>query len=203
MIENMTTESNQAEVKKSQPVKRAVSFLILLVVIIISVGLFFIVQRYPDKVEELANFGYLGVFIISLLSSATLILPVPGVLVLFPLVVALNPVLVALAASTGGIIGEISGYMAGYSGRGMVNIVNSGRMYNRVERWMWRWGAWTIFVFAATPLLVFDLAGVIAGAIRYPLWKFLLIGWLGKSLKFVVLVFAMVWGWETLLRYFG
>ncbi len=140
MIENMTTESNQAEVKKSQPVKRAVSFLILLVVIIISVGLFFIVQRYPDKVEELANFGYLGVFIISLLSSATLILPVPGVLVLFPLVVALNPVLVALAASTGGIIGEISGYMAGYSGRGMVNIVNSGRMYNRVERWMWRWG---------------------------------------------------------------
>jgi uncharacterized protein (UPF0333 family) len=60
MIENMTTESNQAEVKKSQPVKRAVSFLILLVVIIISVGLFFIVQRYPDKVEELANLATWG-----------------------------------------------------------------------------------------------------------------------------------------------
>ena len=43
----------------------------------------------------------------------------------------------------------------------------------------------------------------LTGAIRYPLWKFLLIGWLGKSLKFVVLVFAMVWGWETLLRYLG
>ena len=203
MIENMATKSNQAEVKKESWLKkRAIFFLMLLLVIAISVGLFFFAQRYPDKLEELAGLGYLGVFIVSLVSSLTVILPVPGVLVIFPLVLALklNLILVVLAGSTGGIIGEMSGYVAGYSGRG---ITNGGRMYHRVEGWIGRWGTWTIFLFAAVPLMPFDIAGIVAGALRYPLWKFLLVGWLGKSLKFSTLVFAVVWGWETLLRYLG
>jgi membrane protein YqaA with SNARE-associated domain len=125
---------------------------------------------------------------------------VPGVLVLFPLVASLNPVLVALAGSTGGIIGEISGYMAGYGGQG---IANKGKMYQRVEGWMKKWGVWTIFIFAFAPFLLFDIAGVVAGALRYPLWKFLVVGWVGKSLKYIGLVYAMAWGWESLLRFFG
>jgi membrane protein YqaA with SNARE-associated domain len=167
-------------------------------VIALSVGLFIFVRAYPDKVKQLAGFGYLGVFVVSLVSSATVVLPVPGVLVAFPLVTALNPVLVALAASTGGIFGEITGYMAGVGGHG---IAHGSDMHLRAERWMKRWGGWTIFFFAVGP--VFDIAGVVAGAFRYPLWKFILIGWVGKSIKFIALVYAMVWGWEALLRYIG
>ncbi len=197
----ITTENNQTGLKKEgQFKKRAISFLMIFFVIALSVGLFFFLRSYPDKVKQLAGFGYFGVFVVSLVSSATVILPVPGVLVAFPLVTALNPALVALAASTGGIFGEITGYMAGYGGHG---ITHGSEMHLRAERWMKRWGSWTIFLFAAVPLVPFDIAGVIAGALRYPLWKFLLIGWVGKSIKFIALVYAMAWGWEALLRLFG
>lgn len=185
--------------KKSWLRQRLVPILALLLVVVITVGLFVFTQRYPEIVDKFGDLGYLGVFVGSLISSATVVLPVPGVLVLFPLVVNLNPVLVALAGSTGGIVGEISGYMAGYGGQG---VANKGKMYERVEGWMKKWGVWTIFVFAFAPFLLFDIAGVVAGALRFPLWKFLVVGWVGKSLKYIGLVYAMAWGWESLLRFF-
>jgi membrane protein YqaA with SNARE-associated domain len=198
----MKSDSSRNEKAGKQPGwlgKRLVPILMLILVIAITVGLFVFAQCYPDKVKEFGNLGYLGVFIASLVSSLTVILPVPGVLVVFPLVTNLNPFLVALAGSTGGIIGEITGYMAGYSGQGMAN---KGKMYERVELWMKRWGMWTVFAFAFAPFLPFDVAGIVAGAMRYPLWKFLIVGWIGKTLKYIGLVFAAFWGWEYLLRYF-
>jgi len=186
--------------KKGELKKRIIAILAVLLVIAVSVGLFIFSQRYPDKVKEFGSYGYLGIFIGNLISSATVILPVPGVLVLFPLVINLNPLLVALVGATGGIIGEITGYMAGYGGQA---IINKGKMYQRVEGWMKKWGVWTIFVFAFAPFLLFDIAGLVAGALRYPLWKVMRVGWIGKSLKYIGLVYAAVWGWQTLLRFFS
>ncbi len=197
----MKSDNSRNEKAGKQPGwlrKRIVPLLMLILVIAITVGLFIFAQRYPEKVEEFGNLGYLGVFIASLVSSLTVILPVPGILVVLPLVTNLNPFLVALAGSTGGIIGEITGYTAGYSGQG---IVNKGKMYERVERWMKRWGIWTVFAFAFVPFLPFDIAGVVAGVLRYPLWKFLIVGWIGKTVKFIILVLTAFWGWEFLLRY--
>ncbi|MDO8577554.1 MAG: VTT domain-containing protein [Dehalococcoidales bacterium] len=197
----MTAVNNQPGVeKKGQTGKRVLAFAMVFFTIAITVGLFVFAQRYPDKVKELAGLGYIGVALISLVSSATIILPVPGVLVAFPLVATLNPVLVALAASTGGIFGEISGYTAGFGGHGLTH---GSEIHMRAEGWMKRWGSLTIFLFAAVPLVPFDIAGVVAGALRYPLWKFLLVGWLGKSIKFIALVYAFIWGWDFILRYVG
>jgi len=193
---NNNTEADPRKKRK----RRLLPILIIILVILLSVGLFLFAQRFPDKVKEFGNYGYLGVFIGSLISNATIILPVPGVLVLFPLVANLNPILVALAGSTGGIIGELSSYMAGFGGQAMVD---KGRIYQRVEGWMRKWGGWTIFVFAFAPIVPFDVAGLVGGAMRYPLWKFLLIGWIGKSLKYIWLVYAAAWGFNTLLRFFG
>ena len=191
-------DANDKPAKKSQAGKRVIAFAMVFFTIALTVGLFVFVQRYPDKVKELAGLGYIGVAIISLVSSATIILPVPGVLVAFPLVTTLNPVLVAIAASTGGIFGEISGYMAGFGGQ---ELTHTGGIQMRAKRWMQRWGSLTIFLFAAVPLVPFDIAGVVAGALRYPLWKFLLVGWLGKTIKFIALVYAFIWGWDFILRY--
>jgi membrane protein YqaA with SNARE-associated domain len=200
-MSNATDPDDRTQVKKGGWLRqRLVPILTLLLVVVITAGLFILTQRNPEIVKKFGNLGYLGVFIGSLVSSATVILPVPGVLVLFPLVANLNPVLVALAGSTGGIIGEITGYMAGYGGQG---IANKGKMYKRVEGWMKKWGVWTIFVFAFAPFLLFDVAGMVAGALHYPLWKFLLVGWVGKSLKYIGLVYAMAWGWKFLLHYIG
>jgi len=172
----------------------------LLLVIAITASLFVFARRYPEKIKEFDNYGYLGIFLINVVSNATVIVPVPGILLTFPLVTTLNPIWMALVGSTGGIIGEITGYMAGYGGRGMIP---TGRLYERVEGWMKRWGAWTVFVFASAPFLPFDVAGMVAGVLRFPLWKFLFFGWIGKSIKYTILMLAVAWGWGLVLRYLG
>ena len=183
--------------RRGQVRGKIIPLLTILLVVAISVSLFL----YQDRVAELGHYGYLGAFLVSLVSSATVILPLPGIVVLFALGAALNPVLIGLTGATGGIIGEMTGFMAGYGGREMVQ--RRGQAYARAENWMRRWGGWAVFAFAAVPLPVFDVAGVVAGVLGYPLWKFLLIGWVGKSIKYVFLVLAGAWGWEAMLRYFG
>jgi membrane protein YqaA with SNARE-associated domain len=177
--------------------KRIIPILVVLLAVAITVVLFL----YRDKVVALGNYGYLGAFLVCLISNTSIILPVPGIVVLFALGTTLNPVLVALAGAAGGTIGEITGFMAGYGGRGIVR--GSGRMYTLAENWMKRWGGWAIFVFAVFPIPILDIAGVVAGVLRYPLWKFLLIAWPGKSLKYIILVLAGAYGWQAVLRFLG
>jgi len=98
-----------------------------------------------------------------------------------------NPVFVALAAGTGGAIGELSGYMAGFSGQA---IVENTQTYNRVLPWVEKYGSWTILVLSAIPNPFFDLAGIAAGVAKIPIWKFLLFCWVGQILKMALFAFA-------------
>jgi len=172
--------------------KNFIPLLALLLVIAITVGLFL----YRGRVAELEDYGYLGAFLVSLVCNATLILPVPGLLILVALGSIFHPVGVGLAGGIGAAIGEITGYMAGYSGRG---IAQRSKMYNRVEGWMRRWGTMTIFIFSLVPFFPFDLAGIAAGVLRFPLWKFFLLCWLGRTLLYIGAALAGAWGWEAVL----
>jgi membrane protein YqaA with SNARE-associated domain len=155
---------------------------------------------FRDKISGLGNYGYLGAFLVSLITSATIVLPVPGIVVLFALGATLNPVLVGLVAAFGSIIGEMTGFVVGYGGSEAIPQKN--KVYLRLEGWMKRWGSWAVFVIAATPLPLFDVAGLISGALHFPLWKFFLAGWAGKSIKLVLLVVAGAWGWQTVINWF-
>jgi membrane protein YqaA with SNARE-associated domain len=186
--------------KQGWPKKRLLPLLILLLTIGVTVGLFLFARRYPEKIEEFKTYGYLGDFIVCLISNATVILPVPGILIFIPLAHTLNPVLVGLVGATGGVIGEVTGYMAGYGGQG---VARRGRMYDRVENWMKKWGVWVVFIFAAAPFLPVDVAGMVAGALRFPLWKYMVAVWVGKSIKYVVLMLLAAWGWQAVLHFFG
>ena len=108
--------------------------------------------------------------------------------------------MVGLAGGVGAGIGEIVGYMAGYSGRGIVKI---NKIYLRFVGWMKRWGALAVFVFSSAPVF-FDLAGIAAGVLHLPLWKFILATWLGRTLNYIVFIsLVAVWGWDAALLYFG
>ena len=195
------SHDKQVELERQERLKkRVIPWLTLLLVTAVSIGLFVFSQRYPEVMEEFENYGYLGAFLLCMVSNATVILPVPGILLFLPIVTAFNPVLLGLIGATGGIIGEITGYMAGYSGSVMIQ---DSRVYTRMEGWMRRWGAWAVFIFAAVPLLPLDVAGIVAGAIRFPLWKFLLVAWVGKSLKYIGLLVAGYYGLELVLPYFS
>ncbi len=155
---------------------------------------------YRDVVARFESWGYLGAFLIGLITNATIILPVPGIILLFALGVSLNPVLVGVTGAAGGTIGEMSGYLMGYGGQGFIK---DNKFYRRAERWMKRWGSATIFVFALVPFLPIDVAGIIAGTLRFPVWKFLVMCFLGKALLYIGLTLATAWGWQTIPGWFA
>jgi len=177
--------------------KKFIPLLALLLVIAITVGIFYFYKQDPDMVKKFKSYGYLGAFLISLTFNATLILPAGNILIIsvFGAIPALSPVVVGLVGGAGAAIGEITGYMAGYSGRGLAQ---RSKMYNRVEGWVKKWGAMTIFIMAVVPF-VFDLAGIAAGVLRFPFWKFFLLCWLGRTILYIVVALLGAWGWEAVL----
>lgn len=147
-----------------------------------------------DKTAALAAYGYPGIFVLSILANATIVLPAPGLALVFAFAGKLSWIGVGLAAGAGATLGELSGYLAGVSGQA---IIENRALYDRFERYMKRYGGLTITVLAFLPLPVFDLAGVAAGALRMHVLKFL--GWcfLGKVPKMLLIAYAGAYsiGW--------
>jgi uncharacterized membrane protein YdjX (TVP38/TMEM64 family) len=94
---------------------------------------------------------------------------------------------VGLAAGAGAAIGELIGYLAGYSGQGLVQ---DSPAYGRIAPWVNRWGALAIFVFAAIPNPFFDVAGIAAGMFRMPMYKFIPACLAGQTVKMLGFAYA-------------
>lgn len=152
---------------------------------------------FRSHLQELAGYGYLAVFVVGLVSNATIILPIPGLAVSSLLGGVFNPWLVGLVGGLGQALGELSGYMVGYSGQALVD---KNPTYHRLSGWMRRHGMLTIFLLALVPNPLFDLGGIAAGALRFPVWKFLASCMAGKVIKNAAFALAGYYGLETLLR---
>jgi uncharacterized membrane protein YdjX (TVP38/TMEM64 family) len=155
----------------------------LIVVIAISVYIFSI----RDEAEKLALYGYPGIFLLSFLAYATVLLPAPGVAVVFAMGAIFHPLGVAVAAGSGAALGEISGYLAGFSGQA---VIERADIYAQLTQWMTRNGSLTILVLSAFPNPFFDLAGVAAGALKMPVFRFLFWCWIGEMIKMLIFAYA-------------
>ena len=149
------------------------------VIILCFMGLSFGLLRLFPNPEEFARYGYIGVFLATLLSSATIVVPAPGIAVVLAAATTWNPALVAVVASIGGTLGELTAYYVGRGGRTII-IRQYQAGYEKAEDWMNRYGGLTIFVFALVPVFIFDLVGVAAGTLRFPIQKFILFCWAGR-----------------------
>jgi membrane protein DedA with SNARE-associated domain len=191
----MAGASNSA-IQTTDTRKRVLSILsrvgAFLFAVAITVGIYY----FKDSFRHLASLGYIGIFFLSILANATIILPAPGLAFVFGMGAVFNPFFVALAAGAGAAIGELSGYLAGYSGQ---TIIQRTRYEQQLEGWMRKYGGRTILIFAFIPNPLFDIAGMIAGMLKMPLWKFLLFCWIGKTLKMLLFAYAGSWSipWLT------
>ena len=166
--------------------------LLLALAIIITVGLLYL--RYPNFFENLkdyankgALFGYGATFVISVLLNATVIIPVSNMTIIAGLGAILPlPWLVGLVGGLGAGIGEMTGYVVGRSGR---DLLAKNKMYTRVERWVNKRGWIAVFILSTFPF-VFDVVGIIAGAMRMPPWRFFLACWLGRTVSYVVAAYV-------------
>lgn len=139
-----------------------------------------------DKFIHLQGLGLVGLFLLSVIGNATIILPMPVVLTAFVGGSLFNPLLVTLVISFGATIGELTGYLAGISGQ---NIIDNDPKFVKIRKWMDKYGLWTIFILAAVPNPLFDLAGIVAGAYKISVIKYLLVVFLGKIIKFGLIAF--------------
>jgi membrane protein YqaA with SNARE-associated domain len=144
------------------------------------IGLTVLIYSYSDKIEAFKSYGYPGIFLVTLLSNATLLLPAPGVAFVFAMGNLLNPFGVALAASCGGALGEFSGYLAGFSGQAIIERMD---LYRKIEPFVTKYGGFAVLIFAAIPNPFFDLAGIAAGGMKMPIHRFLIFVWVGQLFK--------------------
>jgi len=159
------------------------------VALLLALAISVLIFVYRERMAEFSSYGYLGLFLVSVVGNATVLLPVPSLAATFITGGIFNPLLVGIVSGAGMAIGELSGYMAGYGGGAIVEAKDQGR-YARLESWMRRYGSLTIFVLSVIPNPIFDLAGIAAGMLHFPLWRFLLICFLGKTIKGIALAFA-------------
>ena len=154
------------------------------------VALIAVLFIFRDLVKNLEEFGYVGIFLISIATNATIIFPLPGVAFTTAMGAIFNPLGVAISAGFGAAIGELTGYMAGFSGQG---VVERSARYNHLTTWMkthqnLAYGA--ILLLAIIPNPLFDLAGMASGALKLPLWKFLIACSIGKIIKMLMFAYA-------------
>ena len=170
--------------------------------LVLVIGLIILIIWQRDNIASFAfwlakhpELKYVGIFVISAAASATLVIPIPG-LAMTSLIGTLavsswDPLLIGISSGLGATIGETTGYLLGYSGR---MAIPDNRTYERVVGWMRRWGSLTIFLLALLPNPLFDVAGLAAGVLKYPLWKFLLIGAAGRLPKHILFSYLGYWG---------
>ncbi len=166
----------------------------IVLIVALSLGLSFLFQRLIARFDlqkyDFAHLAYAIVFATALISNLTIIAPVPfAVSIMIAAAAKWNPALIALAASIGGALGELSGYYAGYLGK-RIALSDSMIGYRSIERWVRHYGFWAIFVLAFQPIIPFDIGGLVAGAVRMPMHQFLPALWAGNFPKYLILTYA-------------
>ena len=147
--------------------------------------------------------GYGAAFVINLLTSATVVIPAPGFASVILMARELDPFILGVSAGIGGTLGELSGYWVGHQGG---RVLHRSGIYRLIRRLMRRRGALVLLVTGLLPFLPVDAAGLIAGATRYPIPKFLVYLGIGKVVMTTVILYiaAQAFEWaEPYLRWLG
>ncbi|MCH9038154.1 MAG: VTT domain-containing protein [Chloroflexi bacterium] len=169
------------------PIAAALSFSVLIA---------FLMFEFRHVISELGRWGYVGVFFIEMANSATIMFPTPGQAYTFALGVTLNPLMIGLIGGIGSALGELTGYAVGAK---TGQRFRGGRLFAKLQKFTLRWGGLSLFVFATIPG-PFEVAGLWAGTVRYPIARFFVFVAMGKILK--VTAFALA-GYYSMGWLFG
>jgi len=143
---------------------------------------------------EVDRVGYAGVWVFAFIGAASIFVPVPGlaaVCIAATPSAGLNPVIIGVVAGTAEALGELTGYLAGLGGRGFLE---RSRFYPRFRDLLIRRGGIILFLGSVIPNPLFDVMGIAAGSILYPVRKFLLYVFLAKSIQSTMVAYACYWG---------
>jgi len=154
--------------------------------------------------DKLKGFGYVGIFVLNLLSTSTFFIPVPGLTAAGQALIVseasrLGAWQVGVVGGLGMALGEITAYVAGSLGREVAQgrQVGGPRWFQRpllraaraVEWLLLHYGILTLFALSAVPNPLFEVAGLTAGAVRMNFWRFLGSVMAGKIVRGLALAY--------------
>lgn len=146
------------------------------------------------------TYGYLGVFLANLISSASVIFPLPGVLFVATLATVLNPFLVAVAGGLGAAIGEITAYLLGRGSKELIERKYE-KEFDKFNKDFEKYGGLLVIGMAATPF-PFDVVGIFCGVMEYPIKKFFVATLIGKCLRNVLIAYASMYSVSWLVDFY-
>lgn len=155
--------------------------------------------QLQDIVNWMNNFavqyGYFGIFLISLLGAMSIFIPIPYTVVIFTLGGlqiggnwVFDPLWIAVAAGVGAAIGEFSGYLVGFGGRRIISEKQKTKM-DFLMKLFKKFGPIVIFVFALTPLPD-DLIFIPLGVMRYSVLQAFIPALLGKFFSNLIIAYS-------------
>lgn len=177
-------------------------FRLSLISFVIAFVIFGVFMWLTDNLN-VENAGYAGIWVVSFIAAGTIILPLPG-----PAVVCigaaphlgLSPLLIGMVSASAETMGEMTGYMAGLSGK---TLLERNKHYPRFRSLLARRGGVFLFVGAIIPNPLFDVIGIAAGSISYSIKKFLIVVFAGKAIKSTAIAYACFWGIDSVERWLG
>ncbi|MEZ4677683.1 MAG: VTT domain-containing protein [Caldilineaceae bacterium] len=178
-----TTMPQSSSLTLSQTQQRWLGGAIVVLICLVS----FWLAINPAWVQRFGHWGYLGAFLISLVASATIILPAPGIVVVIAMGAALNPIVLGIVAGLGSAFGELTGYAAGRGGRTLIP-AQQQKQFEQIQSLTRKHGPLLLAVLAAIPFPLFDFAGIVAGMLRIRVFNFFLAVAIGKSIKYVIMI---------------
>lgn len=152
---------------------------------------------------NLENIGYGGVWIVSFIAAGSVILPIPGPAVVCVAAapdLGLSPLIIGIVSASAEALGEMTGYLAGLSGR---SLLERNKYYPRVHRLVLRRGGLILFFGAIIPNPLFDVIGIAVGSIGYPIKRFLAVVFVAKAIKSTAIAYACFWGIDWIQGLFG
>ena len=164
-------------------------------------------MELPDVFNWMKDFavqyGYLGVFLISMLGAMSIFVPIPYTVVIFTLGAqsSFDPLWIAVAAGTGSTIGEFSGYLIGFGGRRVIGEKYKKKM-DFLTKLFKKFGPIVIFVFSLTPLPD-DLLFIPLGIMRYSLLQAFVPALLGKFVSNLIIAYSGRFSVDIIKYIFG
>ncbi len=164
-------------------------------------------MQFQDIIDWMLNlsvqYGYFGIFIISLIGALSIFFPVPYTVIIFTLggLGVFEPVWIAVAAGIGSAVGEFSGYLLGFGGRKAISERYKKKM-DVLVRLFNKFGPIVIFLFALTPLPD-DLLFIPLGVMRYSVVRAFVPALVGKFCMNLIVAYSGRFSIQIIRDIFG
>ncbi len=170
--------------ENNKKIMSKIKYLCLAVLVAVIGSLPFIL--FSDYIRRMSAIGYIGLFISTLLTNASVLLPASGIAFTVSAAMVLEPWICVLIGGLGTALGELVSYFCGRSG---MKFAENSPLSLKLQHYLSKYGVITVFIFALLPLPLFDIVGIACGASKISMIKYMIACFLGKTIKLSIYVF--------------